>query len=113
LMCATGLVWGLWRFSPTGRFRLKREPSHSPYAGWMKWHHYAGLLFGVVTLTWTYSGLLSMGPFNWFATPPMSRTLREASSGGHLPLEALTLDSMRRAVAALAPAFAPKELDVI
>jgi hypothetical protein len=27
------------------------------------WHHYAGLLFGVVTLTWTYSGLLSMGPF--------------------------------------------------
>ena len=32
----------------------------------MKWHHYAGLLFGVITLTWTYSGLLSMGPFNWF-----------------------------------------------
>ena len=50
LMCATGLIWGLWRFSPTSRFRLKREPSHSPYAGWMKWHHYAGLLFGVITL---------------------------------------------------------------
>jgi PepSY-associated transmembrane protein len=113
LMCASGLVWGLWRFSPTSRFRLKRESSHTPYAGWMKWHHYAGLLFGVVTLTWTYSGLLSMGPFNWFATPPMSRELREASSGGHPRLESLTLDSMRLAAAAIGEAFAPKELDVV
>jgi hypothetical protein len=113
LMCATGLVWGLWRLSPTARFRLKREPSHSPYAGWMKWHHYAGLLFGVATLTWTYSGLLSMGPFNWFATPPMSRELREASTGGRPPLESLTLESMRRAAAAIGTAFAPKELDVV
>ena len=70
VMCLSGLVWGLWRFSPASRFRLKRVPSHSPYAGWMKWHHYAGLIFGVVTLTWTYSGLLSMGPFNWFEEPP-------------------------------------------
>ena len=43
VMCVSGLVWGLWRFSPTSRFRLKRVPSHTPYAGWMKWHHYAGL----------------------------------------------------------------------
>ena len=66
VMCVSGLVWGVWRFSPAERFRLKRVPSHTPYASWMKWHHYAGLLFGVITLTWTYSGLLSMGPFNWF-----------------------------------------------
>ena len=50
VMCMTGLVWGLWRYSPTSRFRLKRVPSQSPYAGWMKWHHYAGLIFGVITL---------------------------------------------------------------
>jgi PepSY-associated TM region len=113
LMCATGLVWGLWRFSPTSRFRLKRTSSHTPYAGWMKWHHYAGLLFGVVTLTWTYSGLLSMGPFNWFATPPMSRWLRDASTGGRLRLESLTLESMRGAAAAIRASFIPKELDVM
>jgi hypothetical protein len=54
-----------------------------------------------------------MGPFNWFATPPMSRELREASSGGRPALAALTLDSMRRAVAAISTSFAPKELEVI
>jgi hypothetical protein len=112
ILCASGLVWGMWRFSPGSRFRLKRESSHTPYAGWMKWHHYAGLLFGLATLTWTYSGLLSMGPFNWFVTPPISRELREASTGGPLIVEALTLDSMRAAAAAIGAAFAPKELEV-
>jgi len=112
-MCISGLVWGLWRFSPTSRFRLKRVQSHTPYAGWMKWHHYAGLLFGLVTLTWTYSGLLSMAPFNWFSTSPMSRVQREASTGGPLRAELLTLESMRAAVAAIGPSFALKELDTM
>ena len=67
VMCVTGPGVGrLCAFHRSRRFRLKRVPAHSPYAGMMKWHHYAGLLFGVITLTWTYSGLLSMGPFNWF-----------------------------------------------
>ena len=26
----------------------------------MKWHHYAGLLFGVLTITWVFSGLVSL-----------------------------------------------------
>ena len=112
-MCATGIVWGLWRFSPRSRFRLKREPSVSPYAGWMKWHHISGLLFGVVTLTWAYSGLLSMGPFNWFRSPPASRAEREASTGGPLKLELMTVETMRAAVAAIEPAFAPRELETL
>jgi hypothetical protein len=45
-MCLTGAVIGVWRYGLTPRFRHKRIPSHSPYTGWMKWHHYAGLLFG-------------------------------------------------------------------
>jgi hypothetical protein len=113
VMCITGLVWGLWRFSPTSRYRLKRVPSATPYAGWMKWHHYAGLFFGAVTLTWTYSGLLSMGPFNWFSSPPTTREQREASTGGPVRLELLTVDSMRAAVSAIEPSFAPKELEVL
>ena len=79
----------------------------------MKWHHYAGLFFGAVTLTWTYSGLLSMGPFNWFSSPPMSRVQREASTGGPLRLDLLTVESLRTAVAAVEPQFTPKELDVL
>ena len=111
VMCVTGIVWGLWRFSPRGRFRLKRVPSVSPYAGWMKWHHVSGLIFGVVTLTWTYSGLLSMGPFNWFRSAPASRAERDASTGGPLKIEQLTIESMRAAVETVRPTFAPRELD--
>jgi uncharacterized iron-regulated membrane protein len=35
----------------------------SLYRGWLLWHHYAGLVFGLFTLTWMVSGLLSMTPF--------------------------------------------------
>jgi hypothetical protein len=111
VMCITGIVWGLWRYSPRSTYRLKRVPSISPYAGWMKWHHIAGLLFGLVTLTWTYSGLLSMGPFNWFRSAPASRTERDASTGGPLKVPLLTIESMRAAHAAITPAFRPKELE--
>ena len=113
VMCVTGIVWGLWRYSPRSSYRLKRMPSVSPYAGWMKWHHIAGLLFGVVTLTWTYSGLLSMGPFNWFRSPAPSRAEREASTGGRLKVDLLTIDSMRAAYDAIAPEFKPKELETM
>jgi len=112
-MCVTGIVWGIWRFSPMRRFRLKRAPSISPYAGWMKWHHVTGLIFGVLALTWTYSGLLSMGPFDWFRSPPPSQAEREASTGGPLKIELLTIESMRAAVAAIEPSFAPRELESI
>jgi hypothetical protein len=26
----------------------------------MKWHHYAGLLFGVLTIRWVFTGLVSL-----------------------------------------------------
>jgi hypothetical protein len=111
VMCITGIIWGLWRFSPGSRFRLKRVPSISPYAGWMKWHHISGLIFGIVTLTWTYSGLLSMGPFDWFRSPAPTQAERNASTGGPLKVELLTIDSIRAAVDAIEPAFQPKELE--
>jgi hypothetical protein len=118
VMCLTGLLWGVARYSPGRRFRLKRVPSMSPYAGMLKWHHYAGLLFGVVTLTWTYSGLLSMGPFDWFRSPGITAAQREAFTGGPLRLALLTLDDLRAASEELARALAPerpsavKELEV-
>jgi hypothetical protein len=105
VMCMTGLAWGLWRYSPRSRFRLKRVPSQSPYSGMLKWHHYTGLLFGVITTTWTYSGLLSMGPFNWFSSPGITATQREAFTGGPLRLELLTLDRLRAAAAEIETSF--------
>jgi hypothetical protein len=31
----------------------------------MSWHYVTGVVFGIFTLTWAYSGLLSMEPFAW------------------------------------------------
>lgn len=51
-----------WRFN--GRFA---SGSRSPYrTGWMRWHHLTGLAFGLVTLLWIFSGLMSMNPWKIF-----------------------------------------------
>jgi len=113
VMCVAGLVWGLVRFSPFARFRLKRVPAHSPYAGYMKWHHYAGLLFGVVTLTWTYSGLLSMGPFNWFEPVGGRGQFGRRGGSADLPAETASLDSLRHAHRVLSESFVPKTMELV
>jgi PepSY-associated TM region len=58
-LVVTGLYIGLRQLMhrPAGRF--------SPYEGFNLWHHVAGLVFGVFTLTWILSGLLSMNPWGW------------------------------------------------
>ena len=52
----TGLYLGL------RQYKARRSGRRSPYRGWALWHHYLGLLFGVLTFTWLFSGLLSMNP---------------------------------------------------
>jgi hypothetical protein len=112
VLCLSGLVWGLWRFSPFSRYRLKREAAHSPYAGMMRWHHYAGLLFGVTTCTWIFSGLMSMTPWNWSPGNSPTTRQREAVTGGPLRLDRVTLDGLRRSLEVYAPVFAPREIEV-
>lgn len=45
------------------QFGTRTEGSRSPYHGLNLWHHYTGLIFGLVTVTWLFSGLLSMNPW--------------------------------------------------
>lgn len=55
-------VTGLW----LGLVRLRRKADGgigSPFRGVWWWHHVYGTLFGVLTLTWVASGLLSMNPW--------------------------------------------------
>lgn len=61
-----GMVIGVMRW----RFRQPyRSGARTPYPGWMmRWHHIAGLLFALVTLTWIFSGLMSMNPWRIFDT---------------------------------------------
>jgi hypothetical protein len=89
VMCVAGLVWGV---------SVARK---SPYSGLMKWHHYAGLIFGAAALTWVFSGLLSMGPFLGNGSQP-TRAQRERVAGGPLDVSALTTESLRATAAALA-----------
>jgi hypothetical protein len=113
IMCLLGIVWGIWRYSPVARFRLKRVPSHSPYAGMMKWHHYAGLLFGLTTFTWIFSGLMSMTPWDWSPGSSPTRQQREAVTGGPLSLDEVTLADIRQGISQMTTAFAPKEVDIV
>ena len=84
-MCLLGLVWG-W-FGVSARY-------HSPYRGWMRWHHYSGLAFGFVTFTWVFSGLLSMDPWDWHPTTTPARAQRDAFSGGALRLDRVQLGAL-------------------
>ncbi len=58
-----GVVIAVWMYSPRKRYRHAGAPTSIPYRGWKRWHTITGLFFGVVTTTWAFSGLLSMGPF--------------------------------------------------
>lgn len=55
----TGIYIGLRQLmlSPAGRW--------SPHRGLNLWHHVAGILFGILALTWIFSGLVSMNPWGW------------------------------------------------
>ena len=48
------------------QFRIKATTGgRSPYRSWQLWHHYIGLMFGLFTLTWVFSGLVSMNPWGF------------------------------------------------
>jgi len=110
ILCVLGLVIGLYRFSITRRFM--RGTSATPYVGWLRWHHYAGLLFGVVTLTWTFSGLLTMTPWNLFPQAGPSREQVEAIRGDGVEVARFELPPAA-AIAELENRFAPKELELV
>jgi hypothetical protein len=57
-----GLLLGITQFRQVRPFNLQRA---IPYRGLMRWHYVLGCLFGVVTLTWVFSGLVSMEPWDW------------------------------------------------
>ena len=48
-----------------GIAQVKRGKRLSPYRGLFFWHHMAGLAFGIITLTFVASGLVSMNPWGF------------------------------------------------
>jgi len=60
VLAVLGLVLSVTQFR-----RQKPFAASIPYSGWMRWHYVTGVVFGVFTLTWAFSGMLSMEPFAW------------------------------------------------
>ena len=56
-LTALGLYLGVSQFKARARF--------SPYRGWFYWHHIAGLIFGIATLGFVASGMISMNPWGF------------------------------------------------
>ena len=78
-----GLVLGVTQYR-RGRSSLSAA---IPYAGWMRWHYISGVGFGVFAVTWAFSGLLSMEPFEWTNAEGIG-VPAAALSGGRLELSA-------------------------
>ena len=110
--CLSGLAVGVWRLSAGRRYRRDGRPTITPYSGWLRWHHYAGLAFGVVTFTWTFSGMLSMDPFPQLSTGGATPAQRQAVEGADTGLggEALDAGTVAAGVSAAAARLSPREL---
>ena len=65
VLALLGIVLGIVQLRITRPFSLARLGSYFPYSGWMRWHYVTGLVFGVFTLTFVFSGWLSMEPWGW------------------------------------------------
>ena len=87
VLAILGITLGVVQLRASRPFRLSRIRSYIPYAGWMRWHYITGVAFGVLTLTWVFSGLLSMEPLGWASGPGLpTGELRRTLAGG--PLDA-------------------------
>lgn len=73
-----GLVLAVTRWRRVTPFRLSRAIR---YSGLMRWHYVTGAVFGVFTVTWAFSGLLSMEPFAWTTATGLD-VRRDALTGG-------------------------------
>lgn len=80
-LAATGLYAGVERL-----MRSRRRGRWSPYRGWWQWHHLSGLVFGILTLTWVFSGLLTVNPWGVLSggSADYARALRGEASRGEL-----------------------------
>jgi hypothetical protein len=103
----------------------------------MKWHHYAGLLFGLFSISWILSGMIPITTFpvpgwaevakrvesngegflmgNPTVSPrsTMTKEMARAITGGPFNLHPVPLEGLRNAIAKIQERFAPKELELI
>lgn len=96
VLLATGLWAGVTRYRARG-YRLRDHRSRSPYVGLKRWHHWTGLAFGVVTLTWMISGLLYLNPGGSRASHLDTTTTMSPYNVGGIRASQAPLPDQRRA----------------
>lgn len=83
------------------QFKRRRSGRYSPYRGLALWHHYAGLIFGILTLTWLFSGLLSLNPWGTFVSRSFAPEAARVQGGG------MRLNNAQASLANIAAASLP------
>ena len=106
-----GLAVAAFMYSPAKRYRYDGAPSAIPYRGQKRWHMVLGLVFGIATATWAFSGMLSMDPFPGLGSgfsdgPDLDQALR-----GQADMAAFAANHPRDALARL-DGIAVKELEL-
>jgi hypothetical protein len=81
-----GIVLGIIQFRWSRSPQISRMFSRIPYSGLMRWHYITGVVFGIFTLTWVFSGLLSMDPWEWVSGDDLIVS-REPFTGGPVDLQ--------------------------
>ena len=102
ILAVTGLVLGVWHLFIN---RVRWIP-YRPW--WMRWHHITGLAAAIVTLTWIFSGLLSMNPFGVFSARALLATERAEWVGAKSQLAINPAQALE-----MAPGFTAKEIDLL
>ena len=103
LVALSGLVLGVWQLF------LNRN-RWIPYRKfWTRWHHIAGLVAAVFSVTWIVSGLLSMNPFEVFGGRAASSAERTQWQGA---VAEVRLDPAAALAIARAQGLQAQELDV-
>jgi len=87
ILALAGIALSFTQLKIKRPFRFTHISSYIPYSGWMRWHYIAGAVFGVLTFTWVFSGLLSMEPFRLLTGPTLEGNLRSALTGGPLSVD--------------------------
>ena len=127
-----GLIVGIWMFSPRQKYRHAGVPTAIPYKGQKRLHTILGLTFGVLAMTWAFSGMLSMDPFPELlsggpiggqakgkggqgkgkgkAVTPANR-LQQTLNGGRFQLTRYQAKHPAAALAEIGPEFQVKQLE--
>jgi len=75
IMCLSGIIVGFIRLR---RSKNKPKKWNSPYKKfWWKWHHVLGLVFGIFSFTFVFSGMISVSDIpQWLVSTEMKKSPR-------------------------------------